>query len=110
MKTHFLSSESKRSLAVVLFLCLTAVAFPVHCQQKTKTTAKPVYDITSKGKFMKTWYIAGPISTVSQKGDSAVDLQKKAFESDPGLPVKMIGKVPASLKIKDKEYKWDLIQ
>jgi CubicO group peptidase (beta-lactamase class C family) len=113
MKTNFLFSSIRTGVLTTFFLGCAILNIPLLAQQKEKSSspAKASYDLSTKGTFMRTWYIAGPISTALMRGDSTEEMQRKAFEKDTPSPVKVVpGKGPSNLTIDGKEMKWTLIK
>ena len=83
----------------------------VSAQQKVEKVngyGKASYDAAQPGKFMKTWLLLGPVPVSTDSINPGDALQQKVFKEDSLSSVNIIaGKPIQSVKIKDKDLKWE---
>ncbi|MEP6596513.1 MAG: serine hydrolase [Ginsengibacter sp.] len=96
---------------LIAFLLFTFFQNTLIAQTKSATLngyGKASYDAAQSGKFMKNWLMAGPVSVSSDTLEPDDALQEKVFKEGDLTSVKIVaGKAVPSVRIKDKDLKWE---
>ncbi len=100
-------------LVKVLLVALLLVPVLVPAQKKAKTAkgyGEASYTLTTSGKYMTTWLVAGPVAVSPDGNAPSEDAQMMFFREDVP-PVSVAANSPlAPLTLKGKQYPWEIIR
>lgn len=105
MKSSLPGRSGKYRLFIICFISMPVCVLAQKAVTSAKT--KPSYHVSGAGQYMRTWYIAGPVSLRKDSVPPDNEWQVNKFKNDSfgGLPVSSL-RATGALAIDKNEYKW----
>jgi CubicO group peptidase (beta-lactamase class C family) len=100
------------TVAVTTFILFGTCLNAVLAQTSVEATGynKAHYDASNRGKFMKTWLVAGPFAVSDGAANPDLPAQERAFKTDVISAVKVSSDSPVPpVSANEKVFKWQLV-